>query len=58
MSKNFACSKLGMQCSFSAKANTEEELIRQVSQHAKGVHNLKFDKALESKARATFWNNG
>jgi len=36
----FKCKDIGMDCSFKAKAKTEDELMKQIAVHAKEAHNL------------------
>jgi predicted small metal-binding protein len=35
----FKCKDIGVDCSFKAKAKTEEELMAKIAEHAKGTHN-------------------
>ncbi len=37
---SFKCKDLGMQCPFEATANTKEELMKIVAEHAAKVHNM------------------
>ena len=37
---SFKCKDIGMQCPFEAKANTKEELMKQITEHAAKVHNM------------------
>jgi predicted small metal-binding protein len=41
MSKHIACGDVVGGCSFQATAQTEEDLVKQVSQHAKEKHGVK-----------------
>lgn len=38
---SFKCRDLGMDCPFEATANTEEELMKKITEHATKVHNMK-----------------
>lgn len=38
MAKSLSCRDVGTDCDFTATADTEEELLRKVSQHAKDDH--------------------
>jgi predicted small metal-binding protein len=38
---SFKCKDIGMTCGFEAKANTEDELMKKIAEHAKAVHNMK-----------------
>jgi len=40
MVKKFACKDIGMQCDFTAKAKTEDELMQKISVHAKSAHSM------------------
>ncbi len=40
MAKKFACKDIGMQCGFTAKANTDDELMQKIAEHAKSAHNM------------------
>jgi len=38
---SFKCKDLGMNCKFEATAKTESELMREITEHASKVHNMK-----------------
>jgi len=38
MTKGFACSDAGVDCNWSVDANTEEELMTKIAEHAKEHH--------------------
>ena len=38
--KHLRCNHLGFDCDYEVEAETEEELLQQVAQHAEQVHNL------------------
>jgi len=40
MTLSLACKDVGTNCSFTAKAETEEELLKKVAQHAKEAHGM------------------
>jgi predicted small metal-binding protein len=40
MTLSIACKDVGTNCSFSAQAETEEELLKKVAQHAKEAHGM------------------
>ena len=53
MPKKFACKDIGLQCSFTAKAKTEEELMQKIAQHAKEAHSMQqIDEATAAKVKA------
>ncbi len=37
---SFKCKDIGMKCGFTAKAKTEDELMKLIAGHAKSAHNL------------------
>jgi predicted small metal-binding protein len=37
---SFKCKDIGMQCPFEAKANTKEELMKKITEHATKVHKM------------------
>ncbi len=41
MAKVLRCRDVGMDCDFEARAETEEEILKQAAQHAETVHNMK-----------------
>ncbi len=52
MPKKFACKDIGMQCNFTAKAKTEDELMEKIAQHAKEAHNMpQIDAAMAAKVK-------
>jgi len=40
MTLSIACKDVGTDCSFKAEAETEEELLKKVAQHAKEAHGM------------------
>ena len=40
MAKSISCKDVGMNCDFTAKADTMEELLQAAAAHAKGAHGL------------------
>ena len=52
MSLSIACKDVGANCSFVAKAETEEELLKKVAQHAKEAHGMaSVDPAMLAKVK-------
>jgi predicted small metal-binding protein len=37
---SFRCADTGMSCSFTATADTKEELLKKIAKHASKVHNI------------------
>lgn len=53
MAKNLCCRDVGVDCDFQAQGETEEEIMRQVAQHAKDAHGYdEVPPELAEKARA------
>ena len=53
MAKELRCSDLGMKCSFVAKGNTEEDVLKQAAVHAKTAHNMaKIEEPMMAKVKA------
>ncbi len=40
MAKTFACRDIGLECGFTAKADSKDELMQKVAAHAKTAHNM------------------
>lgn len=40
MAKSFTCSDVGVNCNWSATAEDENDLLNQIKEHAKDVHNF------------------
>ena len=40
MAKQLRCRDVGMNCDFEARADTEEELLRQAAAHARDTHQV------------------
>ncbi len=40
MTKQLRCRDIGMNCDFEARGNTEEEVLRQASTHARTAHQI------------------
>jgi predicted small metal-binding protein len=52
MTVSVACKDVGANCSWSAKAETEEELLKKVAQHAKESHGMtSVDPAMLAKVK-------
>ena len=59
MTATFACKDIGMNCGFTATANSELELIPQIAQHAKEAHNTQqVAPDLMMKIKAAIKNKG
>ena len=41
MAKQFACSDIGMECDFRAKAKDEASLMQKIQKHAAQAHSMK-----------------
>ena len=41
MAKILRCNDIGLDCDFVAKADTEEEILRQAAEHAAVTHDMK-----------------
>lgn len=53
MAKVFRCKELGMPCDFEARAETEEELVKKCTEHARVDHGItEITPQLEAMARA------
>ena len=53
MSKTFACKDIGLECDFEANAESEEELMQKIAEHAKEAHNMEqIDEATMAKVEA------
>ncbi|MCL5090041.1 MAG: DUF1059 domain-containing protein [Candidatus Marsarchaeota archaeon] len=54
MAKKFECKDTGMQCEFSAEAESEEELMPKILEHTKSAHNMEhIDEPTMAKLRAS-----
>jgi predicted small metal-binding protein len=40
MAKKFVCSEIGMKCGYQVTANTTEELMPKIADHAKNAHGM------------------
>ncbi len=40
MTVSVSCKDVGVDCDFKAEAQTEEELLKKIAQHAKEAHNM------------------
>jgi predicted small metal-binding protein len=49
--KTLSCKDMGLQCNWVGRAETEEDLLKQVAKHAKEVHNMDPTPELEQKLR-------
>jgi len=47
----FECKDIGMDCPFRADADTEDELMKKITEHAKMAHNMK---TISAKTRESF----
>ena len=53
MAKTIRCKDVGMDCDFEARAETEEELLKKVAEHAGTTHNMtEIPEDVLSKVRA------
>jgi predicted small metal-binding protein len=52
VAKVLRCKDTGSECDFEARAHTEEELWRQVAEHAEQVHNLQLTDELKEQLRS------
>ncbi len=52
MPKEFKCKDLGMQCNFSARAESEEEVVRKAVEHAQSAHKMPASEETKKKIRA------
>lgn len=53
MAKSMSCRDVGPDCDFVARGETEEEIMSQVAEHARGVHGIDtVPPELAEKARA------
>lgn len=51
--ETYACKDIGMSCGFKAEAQSEEELMKKIAEHAKKAHNMStIDAATMSKIKA------
>ncbi len=49
--KTFACKDTGMQCDWTTRGQTEQEVIDQAKQHAKDVHKMDVSAEMEQTLR-------
>ncbi len=53
MAKKFACKDIGLSCGFEARADSEDELMGKIAEHARKAHNMQsIDAATMSKVKA------
>ncbi len=53
MAKSFACRDIGMSCNFRARANSDNELMAKIADHAKKAHGMQqIDDATMAKVKA------
>ncbi len=53
MAKKFACKDIGLSCGFEARADSEDELMGKIAEHARTAHNMQsIDAATMSKIKA------
>jgi len=53
MTVSVSCRDVGVDCDFKAEAQTEEELLKKIAQHAKEAHNMSsIDAATFAKVKA------
>ena len=54
MAKTMSCRDVGFDCGFVAKGETEQDILRQASDHARSVHNInEITPEIAEKVRAT-----
>jgi predicted small metal-binding protein len=52
MAKSFACRDIGMSCGFKARAESEDEIMMKISEHAKKAHKMaQIDAATMAKVK-------
>jgi predicted small metal-binding protein len=49
--KTLACKDTGMQCNWVGRAETEQDLMKQATQHVKDVHKMEVTPEIEQMAR-------
>ncbi len=52
MPKEFRCKDLGQQCNFSARAESEEEVVKKAAEHARSAHKMPESEETKRKIRA------
>ncbi len=53
MTKKFACKDIGLECGFVAEAESVDELMPKIAEHAKTVHNMEqIDESTKAKVLA------
>ena len=53
MTKKYACKSIGMDCTFTAEAESEEQLMAKVAEHARTVHSMaQIDEPTMAKIKA------
>ncbi len=53
MAKTFACKDIGLECDFKADAESEEELMQKIAEHAKAAHDMEqIDEGTMEKVKA------
>jgi predicted small metal-binding protein len=56
MQKFFKCGDIGNNCNYRVSANSEDEVLQKVSEHAKTAHNMGgISKELADKVRAAIY---
>ena len=57
MDKKVDCRDLGLECSLTVCAQNEEDLVKQMEEHARSVHGMKgFSKEFYEKLRASTYD--
>jgi predicted small metal-binding protein len=57
MAKQLRCLDVGLNCDFEARADTEEEVLRQAAAHARSAHQIaEMPPELATKVRAAIRN--
>jgi predicted small metal-binding protein len=57
MAKQLRCRDVGLNCDFEARADTEEEVLRQAAAHARSAHQIaEMPPELATKVRAAIRN--
>ncbi|MGA3021157.1 MAG: DUF1059 domain-containing protein [Candidatus Micrarchaeales archaeon] len=53
MVRSFSCADIGISCNFRARANTDDELWKKISDHTKKVHNIQnMDREMMDKVQS------
>ena len=53
VTRSFACADIGVSCNFRARANTDDELWKKISDHTKKAHSIQnMDRDMMAKVQA------